>query len=833
VAPTPQELLAHAAWLRRLAVSLVGAGGGAEDLVQDTWLAALRHPPGRTGPLRPWLSQVLRNFARMRHRADGVRRERRGEVERLELERPGPPSPEAMLGRLETERLLARLLAELAEPYRSTVLFRYSEGLTPSEIARHLGIPAATVRWRLKTGLDRLRAALDRESDGDRGRWRLALLPLVLRGPAEGTAGAALKGVFLMTRTQKAGAGIAVVLTLLFGVGVTFWLRAPRASRPASVPPEPRPSVSVAPPARERSARVPERPQQLIRARTEPDPGLVHGAFAGRVVNYSTGGGVAGAQVTFAAAGGSHTVGTDAQGGFAFEPPASGVYRLAVASAPGYLPFAPEWGTSPIAFTARPGLRIRDVIVFLTPAIDYVAAVVDLEGHPVAGADVRILDASTGELASFPIADRYVTDARGEVVFHARDGALLEARREGFAPGRARLGDAAQVSHRLTIALRALTSASAADGTLGLTGRVIDDAGAPVKGALVRAVHGDGALADEAHPDGQASAGDDGRFAIAGLDPGGYDVTATAAGCAPVSARVQAGGDVTLQLARGGTISGRAVDGSGQPVPAFTVVVTRRASPLREETVAQATIVDGDGHYEVPGLVRGDYRVRAAGDGHAPSAPVDAHVEPAEETADVQLVLRVGGSVRGRVVERGSGTPLTQARVSVDSSLDAGSSAVPLVTSSLTDAGGEFTLGGLEPGLRSVTAAAYLHNVQVRSGVAIDDGVSTGPLVFELAATKEGEEPKTEMFGIGAVLSANGDALMVVKVMAGGGAAAIGLREGDAILRVDGVPVTTLGMSDAIQRIRGPEGSRVALTVRRAADGTVGEVAAPRVRITY
>src|SRR6266567_5495371 len=150
MAPTPEELLAHAGWLRRLAVSLVGAGGGAEDLVQDTWLAALRHPPRRPGPLRPWLAQVLRNLVRMRHRAGNVRRDHRDKVEWLEAERGAPPSPEALLDRFEMERLLGRLVAELEEPYRTTVLLRYSEGLSAADIARHQGLPAATVRWRLK-----------------------------------------------------------------------------------------------------------------------------------------------------------------------------------------------------------------------------------------------------------------------------------------------------------------------------------------------------------------------------------------------------------------------------------------------------------------------------------------------------------------------------------------------------------------------------------------------------------------------------------------------------------------------------------------------------------
>src|SRR5262249_58694164 len=94
--PDPEELLGHAAWLRRLALSLVGPAGGADDLVQDTWLAALRRPPARPGPLRPWLAEVLRNLVRMRRRASAVRAEHRGEGERLEAARPGPPSPPAL-----------------------------------------------------------------------------------------------------------------------------------------------------------------------------------------------------------------------------------------------------------------------------------------------------------------------------------------------------------------------------------------------------------------------------------------------------------------------------------------------------------------------------------------------------------------------------------------------------------------------------------------------------------------------------------------------------------------------------------------------------------------
>src|SRR6185503_8317505 len=63
--PTLEGLLDEAGWLRTLAASLASDAAQAEDLVQDTWLAALRREP-RPGEARPWLGRVVRNLARNR-----------------------------------------------------------------------------------------------------------------------------------------------------------------------------------------------------------------------------------------------------------------------------------------------------------------------------------------------------------------------------------------------------------------------------------------------------------------------------------------------------------------------------------------------------------------------------------------------------------------------------------------------------------------------------------------------------------------------------------------------------------------------------------------------
>ena len=63
-APIPMEtLLTHRDWVRRLARSLVRDEPTADDVEQQTWLAALRRPPHDEETSRAWLGRVVRNLA--------------------------------------------------------------------------------------------------------------------------------------------------------------------------------------------------------------------------------------------------------------------------------------------------------------------------------------------------------------------------------------------------------------------------------------------------------------------------------------------------------------------------------------------------------------------------------------------------------------------------------------------------------------------------------------------------------------------------------------------------------------------------------------------------
>jgi RNA polymerase sigma factor (sigma-70 family) len=222
--PSLVELLQHAAWTRQLARSLVGTGD-ADDLVQDTWVAAMHRPPDTTKPVRPWLGTVVRNnaFNRSRSAARRGARETAGEV----VSRQVPETAEALLGRLELHKILVEAVAELAEPYRRMVLLAYFEGLTSVEIGASENLPPGTVRGRLKTALDLLREALDRRL-GDRGAWLVPLTELTSSGA--GAVGAVAAGVAGFTvRALAAFVGVLAVLA----TGVTLW----KLTRPSAQPP--------------------------------------------------------------------------------------------------------------------------------------------------------------------------------------------------------------------------------------------------------------------------------------------------------------------------------------------------------------------------------------------------------------------------------------------------------------------------------------------------------------------------------------------------------------------------------------------------------------------
>jgi RNA polymerase sigma-70 factor (ECF subfamily) len=246
-----EELLRHAAWMRRLAGTLVRDRALADDLAQETWVQALQHPPRAGETVRPWLGEVLRNVLRGR-----LRSEKRRDAREQASDTLPAPSAEELVGSVELHKLLAGEVLALDEPYRSTLLLRFYEGLSAAEIAEKASLPAGTVRWRLKEGLDQLRARLDRKHEGDRAAWLRALAPLTGNRNLPGVKGATIVKLLLAT---------SVVAIAAAGVSLHHRQSQPAPS-PAQKPPVAAPPAATAPvPVKEKRRFDPQVRAQLLK----------------------------------------------------------------------------------------------------------------------------------------------------------------------------------------------------------------------------------------------------------------------------------------------------------------------------------------------------------------------------------------------------------------------------------------------------------------------------------------------------------------------------------------------------------------------------------------
>jgi hypothetical protein len=246
---------------------------------------------------------------------------------------------------------------------------------------------------------------------------------------------------WLMRRARIAALLAGPILLALLAI-VILQLDGPSAPAPTPVAP-----VAETPP-------LAALPVLVAPQKAEPLRNVTPGTFEGRVCNESTGAPIPDAELTFSRGGVAASVRARADGAFFFEPPAAGRWLLATASAPGYFPFAPEWGFSPIQLDAAPGRHVRGLEVFLAPATEIEGLVVDEDGQPVPGAEV-LLRGSGGRATLITIPGRWIADERGTFRAAAPLESMLEARKQGYYPGHARVDIHALVDGQIRITMGA------------------------------------------------------------------------------------------------------------------------------------------------------------------------------------------------------------------------------------------------------------------------------------------------------------------------------------------------------------------------------------------
>jgi hypothetical protein len=189
-----------------------------------------------------------------------------------------------------------------------------------------------------------------------------------------------------------------------------------------------------------------------------------------------------------------------------------------------------------------------------------------------------------------------------------------------------------------------------------IRGRVTDTKNAPVAGVTVHALRN----ADDPIGVGEAQTGEDGSFALGGLDIKRYTLRASKFGWLPVTLKYPVTAPargVAFRVARTGVIKGRVVDADGEG-QANATVVALLSGGLGATGSPVIWTVDTNGEFAQDRFQLGTYYVWAK---HGemllyPPEKIEITDQELEEELELKLSHR-GARVRGRIQTRG-GTPL-------------------------------------------------------------------------------------------------------------------------------------------------------------------------------
>jgi len=686
-----EEFLQHGGFLERLARSLVGDEHESQDLVQGAWTTALASPRREPGSLRSWLATIVRNTASNLHRDRDRRVDRERVAARPEHEFPEPTVDD----QLEVQAKVVTAVRELREPYKTAIHLRYFRDLTPSEIAKQLGVPLRTVETRLARGRGFMREALTRASDGDPRKWLAVLLPLsfpnpipVMPPPAPGAAtGSALAG-------STVGALVGMKLQIAAALSVTavvatLWISADSGGEsvhpgaPQAAPPRPAAELAgvsdlshetlhtaAQPSPESRSAvEVTRSERPAAAAEFAPAPASSSLLLSGRTIDIH-GLPLAGARMRFQAeaGGGEPQVAvTEADGRFRMQVAGEGSVRT-----------DQEGLVTVLRGEFEGDGYSQELVVIAAEARELGVRVLDESGAPLAGADVEVwpphefrsrfqvdLDASAQQVTRRVTAD----DGRVDVDrLPVLDGVRLVVSLDGYETQDRALTAADLEPARLEQTFELVHLASRA---MSLRGIVIDQYGDPVPGVPVAA----GLLTTHSAPDGRffidLSAEENPFNDFAGAE-GMFDLMAARTGFLPAvyrpaldpSGQPTWPAEIVLQIVDPCLgISGRVVDLEGRPLSGYLVFLAEARlfahSRTLEGTLAgqtdeflHSTRSDSSGRFELGGLLDKDYSLAALDQGTLIRSDNQTFAAGSDDVEIVVDTTNVWRKVTGRVVDR-------------------------------------------------------------------------------------------------------------------------------------------------------------------------------------
>ncbi|MCP5020478.1 MAG: sigma-70 family RNA polymerase sigma factor [bacterium] len=202
-----ETLLEYEPFVRSILRGMVSDENQVHDLVQETWVRAMRRPPTESGAIKGWLARVAKNLVHDSRRRSATRTHRENAVSRPEADTSGAASEE----RLRLHKRIVDAVMELDEPYRTVMILTYYEELSANQIAARLDRKASTVRSQIHRAHETLRTKLDGDY-GSRDNWMVIATPMM---KWDKSAGAQAAGFSIMQL-----ASYAATVACLVGAGI-------------------------------------------------------------------------------------------------------------------------------------------------------------------------------------------------------------------------------------------------------------------------------------------------------------------------------------------------------------------------------------------------------------------------------------------------------------------------------------------------------------------------------------------------------------------------------------------------------------------------------------
>lgn len=391
---------------------------------------------------------------------------------------------------------------------------------------------------------------------------------------------------------------------------------------------------------------------------------------------------------------------------------------------------------------AAPGESVADgPTISLVPVAGLQGVVVDPNGDPLRSVEITCeakRDRNRRRLSFRPSSigsqsGRTAAGGRFRITgLPLENGYLLRFSKDGFAPAKLEIDDLESQEDRGS--LRVVMQ----PGRRGV-GWVVDDQDTPVAGAEVRLTEAAAAAGrrrffdpgtDRQRPDSVTGA--EGRFEIADMAPGRYDLEAEAPGFATATVPgieiPDGAGELdlgTLVLIPGATIEGRVVDDRGQPIAGADIRISqpsRMPSSILRQMAAGTpadAVSEADGRFRVTDQQPGgrvDLSAEKEGFVTASVAGVEA---PTREPLEIEL--RTASKVLGRVIDVNA-QPVAGATVEVHPERQGGSGMGRGMTGwrrETTAKDGTFEISDVEPGRVTVAVSAAGFRRQELAGLEV------------------------------------------------------------------------------------------------------------------